>query len=77
MFGRGGETFGAITVTPPGVEYSAWTYYFEAEDTDEAATRAQQQGATVVVEPMDIPGGGRIAVLSDPQGVGFAILTPA
>ena len=30
-------------------------------------------GATVVVEPTDIPNAGRFAVLTDPQGAAFGL----
>jgi predicted enzyme related to lactoylglutathione lyase len=34
-------------------------------------------GGKIMVEPMDIPCVGRSAVLVDPQGAVFSVLTPA
>jgi uncharacterized protein len=50
-----------------------WLAYFGCDDVDADAKRATGLGATVVVDPMDIPGTGRFAVLIDPQGAMFAL----
>jgi predicted enzyme related to lactoylglutathione lyase len=50
-----------------------WTVYFGSDDVDADAKRAADAGATVVVEPTDIPGVGRFSVLVDPQGAVFAL----
>ncbi len=51
----------------------SWLVYFGSADVDADAKRAADLGATVVVDPTDIPGTGRFAVLIDPQGAAFAI----
>lgn len=51
-----------------------WMVYFGVEDTDAAVARAARLGAMVAVPPTDIPP-GRFAVLSDPQGAIFSIIT--
>ena len=53
-----------------------WTTYFAVDDCDATAAQAVALGATQIVAPADIPGTGRFAVLSDPQGAGFALLQP-
>ncbi len=53
---------------------SFWLVSLGAEDVDKATAKASELGATVVMEPMDIPGTGRFSVLMDPQGAGFGIL---
>ena len=50
-----------------------WLSYFAVENVDSTAARAQELGATVQVPPTDLPGMGRFAVLSDPQGGAFAV----
>jgi len=50
-----------------------WLVYFGAEDVDLDTKRAADLGATTVVQPTDIPGTGRFAVLVDPQGATFAL----
>lgn len=53
---------------------SHWMVYFAVEDTDAVAARAQELGATILVPPTDIPP-GRFAVLNDPHGAAFSIIT--
>ena len=43
------------------------------DDADRAAERVKQLGGAIVVEPMEVPGGDRIAVCTDPQGGFFAV----
>jgi predicted enzyme related to lactoylglutathione lyase len=50
-----------------------WLVYFGTADVDGDAERAQDLGATLQAGPMDIPGTGRFAVLTDPQGAAFAL----
>ncbi len=53
-----------------------WGVYFAVDDCDASAARAAELGATLLVEPMDIPTVGRFAVVLDPQGAAFSILRP-
>ena len=55
---------------------SLWITYFAVDDCDAATHQARSLGAAVQYEPSDIPGIGRFALLQDPQGAGFALLTP-
>jgi predicted enzyme related to lactoylglutathione lyase len=49
--------------------------YFAVADVDASAEKAKTLGGKWMVPPSDIPGAGRLAVLQDPQGAVFAILT--
>jgi predicted enzyme related to lactoylglutathione lyase len=51
-----------------------WMTYFAVEDTDATARRAAELGGTVSVEPFDLPT-GRTAVLNDPAGAVFSVIT--
>jgi predicted enzyme related to lactoylglutathione lyase len=51
-----------------------WTPYVGVDDTDGCCAKAQELGAATIVEPMDIPGVGRFAILKDPQGAVFGII---
>ncbi len=53
----------------------SWMVYFAVEDCDASAARAQELGAQVHVTPADIPGVGRFAMMADPQGAMFSIIT--
>ena len=55
---------------------SYWLAYFGTEDCDAAVARASSSGATVLVAPTDIPP-GRFAILVDPAGATFAVITMA
>ncbi|HVQ32171.1 MAG TPA: VOC family protein, partial [Vicinamibacteria bacterium] len=49
--------------------------YFQVADCDAAVAKAKGLGARVYLEPKDIPGTGRFAVLADPQGATFSVIT--
>jgi len=53
-----------------------WMTYLEVDDCDAAAKKAKDLGGEIGVEPFDIPGVGRMAVIKDPQGAVFSIMTP-
>lgn len=62
---------------PPGVPAEVpgyWMPYFAAADPGAKAAQAEQLGGTVVAPMMDIPGGGRFAVVQDPHGAVFGLL---
>ena len=50
-----------------------WSSYVNVESADVIAHRAADLGATVLVDPMDIPGAGRMTYVADPTGarIGF------
>jgi uncharacterized protein len=45
-------------------------------DANATAGRARKLGATMCIDPADIPGIGRFAVFTDPTGASVAILQP-
>lgn len=55
---------------------SYWGLYFAVEDTDAAAAKVTELGGVVHQLPMDIPV-GRFALLADPQGAMFSVITLA
>lgn len=54
-----------------------WLGYVAVTDVDEAARRISEAGGTLHKAPFDIPGAGRMAPVSDPQGVGFMLIAPS
>ena len=50
---------------------SHWTTYITVDNADEAATRAEQAGGTVLAGPFDVFEAGRMAMLQDPEGAVF------
>lgn len=57
--------------TPPN-----WLLYLASKDCDATVAQVRDLGGRVWKDPTDIPGTGRFAVLADPQGACFGILTP-
>lgn len=53
-----------------------WVGYIGVPDTDEAAQRIVDAGGTLHMGPDDIPNVGRFAMLADPGGAMFYLLTP-
>jgi predicted enzyme related to lactoylglutathione lyase len=71
--GRG--VAGMMAMTPQMADVPPnWSTTFAVEDTDAAAKRAEELGASVIVPPFDIPNVGRYAVVQDPVGVVFGIM---
>jgi predicted enzyme related to lactoylglutathione lyase len=52
---------------------AAWLPYLQSGDVDADFARAKELGATAFVEPAEIPGIGRFAVLADPTGATFGL----
>jgi hypothetical protein len=74
MFGRDRFTYGGMMTKSPGMPSSYWLHYIRVADSaDAAAERATKLGAKLMVGPMEVPGGDRIAVLTDLQGAVFAV----
>ena len=64
---------GIMQLPQPGLP-TAWLYYITVDDVDATAKKAVELGATIAVEPMDIPTVGRFCGLVDPQGVFFHVI---
>ncbi len=53
-----------------------WLGYVHVDDTDAAAARIEAAGGTILMPPTDIPNTGRFAMVADPGGVRFYVMTP-
>jgi uncharacterized protein len=56
---------------------SLWTVYFDVADCDATVERAKRLGGSALTDAMDIPNVGRFAILADPDGAAFAVITNA
>ena len=54
---------------------SHWMVYFRVDDTDDTVARLESLGGKVSVPAFDSPA-GRIAVVGDPQGGTFSVISP-
>jgi predicted enzyme related to lactoylglutathione lyase len=75
MFRRSGgsRALGGMFNRPPEIPVPCWVPYVHVKSADRAAELAMVSGGRVVWGPMDVPGGGRIAQIVDPQGGAFAV----
>lgn len=77
IFGEGDKQYGGMmTKTAEMKMPSSWIYYVHTNDLDAAIKRATTKGAKVMHGPVDVPGGTRVAQLTDPQGAVFALHGP-
>ena len=72
----GDQTIGATMNAGAGDAPVGWRFYFRAPDIEEAAAKVTKNGGTVHAGPMEVPGGDRIIVASDPHGVMFGVVGP-
>jgi predicted enzyme related to lactoylglutathione lyase len=72
---EGRPTAGMLQITPDmGPIPPNWLIYFAVDDCDATVQKASELGANVMKPADDIPGIGRFAILTDPQGAAFAII---
>jgi predicted enzyme related to lactoylglutathione lyase len=75
---NGAEFIGGIPPAehrPPNVP-PHWMLYFYVEDCDASTGKAKNLGAKVLMEPMAVQKVGRMSIVDDPQGAGFALFQP-
>jgi uncharacterized protein len=74
IFHHGKDQVGGLMKNQDPSIPAAWTPYVGVDDPDGCCKKATELGATVMVEPMDVPTVGRFAILRDPQGAAFGII---
>ena len=76
----GPSMVGGIMGVPPEAAASgarpAWLGHIGVDDVDEYAAKVTAAGGSIQRPPTDIPGIGRFAVVSDPQGAVFVMFKP-
>ncbi len=74
---HGGRAIGGIVDTSTRharINESQWVSVLSTADVDAAVASTRAAGGTVHVPPTDLPGRGRLAVVSDPEGALLALL---
>jgi hypothetical protein len=71
MFKRGEKDAAGMLQSPMGGTF--WLAYVNVNSVDASTDKARGLGAKIVVEPKDIPGFGRFAVVTDPTGASVAL----
>ncbi|ODP37099.1 VOC family protein [Sphingomonas turrisvirgatae] len=72
-----GDIAGMLTLSDAmqqGGATPGWLGYVGVDDVDASATTIAAAGGAIHVPPTDIPGTGRFAMVSDPQGVVFYVM---
>jgi predicted enzyme related to lactoylglutathione lyase len=67
-----GERSNGGIMPPPDPMPSFWLPYFGVEDTDVALAKLEELGGSKRAGPFELPM-GKIAIVTDPQGAGFAL----
>ncbi len=76
IFNRGETGIAGFMTLPDDMVPPHWQPYVAVADPDATTAKAKGLGGSVLLEPMDVPKTGRIAVLRDPQGATFGIIKP-
>lgn len=81
MIGRsdGKMAGGILPITDEMRDHGArplWLGYVHVDDVDSALANMEADGAHALMAPFDIPGAGRVALVADPQGAPFYLMTP-
>ena len=65
---------------PQGPEHGgapdSWGAYIAVDDVDARLEEGKAGGGKVLLEPFDVPGVGRIAIIQDPNGAAIGWMTP-
>lgn len=70
-----GAPVGGMIKVPDGASLDPlWVAYFAVDDVDASAEKVTALGGGVHMAPQDIPGIGRIAFVTDPQGAAFYLM---
>jgi len=74
-YGKNGKMYGGMfnRRAEHGDMPPNWTYYVNVPDASKAIDAIKKGGGQIMVGPMDVPGGSKIAVAMDPQGAVFAV----
>jgi predicted enzyme related to lactoylglutathione lyase len=69
---------GLFPTDRPGFEKlpEAWMSYLAVDDVDARVEKAKAAGAKLMRPIFDVPGVGRIAILTEPGGAGVGWITP-
>jgi predicted enzyme related to lactoylglutathione lyase len=71
----GGRSVAGVQPTR-GAEPPSWLTVFACARCDDAVARVRALGGDTLTEPFDIPDVGRFAVVADPPGAVFGLLSP-
>lgn len=77
LVGADGNGIAGGVGTAPSGSPGHVTFYVATDDVAGSLGRAESLGGTTIMQPMTIPGGGEIALFSDPEGHTIGLHKPA
>jgi predicted enzyme related to lactoylglutathione lyase len=78
IYGIEGADLGGMMTKPKDMPAPPhWLFYVQVAELEAAIERARSKGAKLLNGPEQVPGGARIAQLTDPDGAAFALHEPA
>jgi uncharacterized protein len=81
MWQAAGSTIGGMMpIMPQAAEMGmrpTWLAYISVADVDQSIASITGKGGRLLFGPIDMPGVGRFATVTDPQGAAFYVMTPA
>ena len=72
-----GKAVAAVGGPPAGGAPVAWNTYVRVDSADSAIDRVRAAEGTVLLDPMDVPGVGRMATFADREGAALSVWEPA
>ena len=76
MIKVGEGTGGGMMKHPMPGAPSMWLPYVLVADVKAATEKARKLGATIIREPMEVPGAGTLAIFLDPTGAALGLWQP-
>ncbi|MGZ4392890.1 MAG: VOC family protein [Gaiellaceae bacterium] len=73
LLAENGSEFADVAQLAQLLGRPGWLSYIGVDDVDAIVAEALQLGASIVVEPMELPNVGRFAILADPAGAPFGV----
>jgi predicted enzyme related to lactoylglutathione lyase len=74
LFAAGADPIGGMMNKPPQMTRSWWNYYINVDAIDSAKDRVEKGGGSVLMGPMEVPGGQWVLQARDPQGGHFSLV---
>jgi uncharacterized protein len=77
MFKKDGKEVAAAAPKMSPDQPEQWVTYVSVEDAKATAAKAAKAGARILMDPMEVPESGSMAILMDPAGAVIALWQPA
>ncbi|WP_106640354.1 VOC family protein [Allosphingosinicella vermicomposti] len=74
LFATGGAQATGAMMNNPNMPHPAWLFYFSVPDVDAGIDRIKAGGGTILMGPVEVPGGAWIVQAKDPRGAMFALV---